>query len=45
MALLVTIFLFNEKDNTSDINLIKNPVLHLKTEYIEVRHYFIGDHV
>ena len=32
-------------DNTSAINLIKNPILHSRTKYIEVRYHFIRDHV
>jgi hypothetical protein len=32
-------------DNTSSIMISKNPVLHARTKYIEIRHYFIRDHV
>lgn len=32
-------------DNISAINLTKNPILHSKTRHIEIRHYFIRDHV
>jgi len=32
-------------DNTSVINLTKNPVQHLRTKHIEIRHHFIKDHV
>ena len=32
-------------DNTSAINLIKNPIQHSRTKHIEVRHHFIRDHV
>jgi len=32
-------------DNTSAINLIKNPVQHSRTKHIEIRHHFIRDHV
>ena len=32
-------------DNTSAINLSKNPVLHSRTKYIEIRHHFLRDHV
>lgn len=32
-------------DNTSVINLTKNPVLHSHTKYIEIRHHFLQDHV
>ena len=32
-------------DNTSAINISKNPVLHSRTKYIEIRHHFLRDHV
>jgi len=32
-------------DNTSSINLTKNPIQHSKTKHIEIRHHFIRDHV
>jgi len=32
-------------DNTSTINLSKNPVLHSGTKHIEIRHHFLRDHV
>ncbi|MCH88858.1 putative gag-pol polyprotein [Trifolium medium] len=32
-------------DNTSAINLSKNPVLHSRTKHIEIRHHFLRDHV
>lgn len=32
-------------DNTSAINLTKNPILHSKTKHIEIRHHFIRDYV
>ena len=32
-------------DNTSAINLSKNPVMHSRTKHIEIRHHFIRDHV
>ena len=32
-------------DNTSAINLTKNPIQHLRTKHIEIRHRFIRDHV
>jgi len=32
-------------DNTSVINLTKNPIEHSRTKHIEIRHHFICDHV
>jgi len=32
-------------DNTSVINLTKNPVQHSRTKHIEICHHFIRDHV
>jgi len=32
-------------DNTSGINLTKNPVQHSRTKHIEIRHHFTRDHV
>ena len=32
-------------DNTSAINLSKNPILHSRTKHIEIRHHFLKDHV
>ena len=32
-------------DNTSAINLSKNPIMHLRTKYIEIKHHFLRDHV
>jgi len=32
-------------DNTSAINLTKNPIQHSKTKHIEICHHFIRDHV
>ena len=32
-------------DNTSAINLTKNPIQHSKTKHIEIRHHFVRDHV
>ncbi|KAL2327527.1 hypothetical protein Fmac_020954 [Flemingia macrophylla] len=32
-------------DNTSAINITKNPIMHSRTKHIEVRHHFIRDHV
>jgi len=32
-------------DNTSAINLTKNPTMHSKTNHIEIRHNFIRDHI
>lgn len=31
-------------DSTSAISVAKNPVLHSKTKYIEVRYHFLRDH-
>jgi len=32
-------------DNTSAINLTKNPIQHSKTKHIVIRHHFIRDHI
>ena len=32
-------------DNTSAINLTKNPIQHSRTKHIEIRHHFIREHV
>ena len=32
-------------DNTSAINLSKNPVHHSRTKHIEVRHHFLRGHI
>src|SRR4051794_8666846 len=32
-------------DNTSAINVSKNPVNHSRTKHIDVRHHFLRDHV
>ena len=32
-------------DNTSAINLSKNPIHHSRTKHIEIWHHFIRDHV
>ena len=32
-------------DNTSAINLSKNPIQHSRTTYIEIRRHFLCDHV
>ena len=32
-------------DNTSSINVSKNPVHHSRTKHIDVRHHFLRDHV
>ena len=32
-------------DNTSAINLSKNPIQHSRTKHIEIRYHFLRDHV
>ena len=32
-------------DNTSAINLSKNPIMHSRTKHIDIRHYFLRDHI
>ena len=32
-------------DNTSAINLSKNPIQHSLTKHIEIRHHFLRDHI
>ena len=32
-------------DNTSAINLTKNPIQHSRTKHIDIRHHFIREHV
>ena len=32
-------------DNTSAINLTKNPIQYFRSKYIEIRHHFIREHV
>ena len=32
-------------DNTSAINLSKNPIRHSRSKHIEIRHHFIREHV
>jgi len=32
-------------DNTSAITLSKNPVMHSRTKYIEIRPHFLRDHI
>ena len=32
-------------DNTSAINISKNPIQHSRTKHIEIRHHFLRDHV
>ena len=32
-------------DNTSAINLTKNPIMHSRTKHIDIRHHFLRDHV
>ena len=31
-------------DNTSAINLSKNPIQHSRTKHIDIRHHFLRDH-
>ena len=31
-------------DNTSAINLSKNPIQHSRTKHIDIRHHFLHDH-
>ena len=32
-------------DNTSAIQMSKNPVFHSRTKHIDIRHHFIRDHI
>jgi len=32
-------------DNTSAINLTKDPIQHSRTKHVEIHHHFIRDHV
>ena len=32
-------------DNTSAINFSKNPILHSRTKYIDIRHHFLRDYI
>ena len=32
-------------DNTSAINLSKNPIQHSRTKHIDIRHHFLLDHI
>ena len=32
-------------DNTSAIELAKNPIVHSRTKHIEVKHHFLHDHI
>ena len=32
-------------DNTSAINLSKNPIQHSRTKHINIRHHFLCDHI
>ena len=32
-------------DNTSAINLSKNPIQHSRTKHIKIRHHFLRDHI
>jgi len=34
-----------KSDNTSAINLTKNPIMHSRTKHIEIRHHFLRDHI
>ena len=34
-----------KSDNTSTLNISKNPIQHSRTKHIEIRHHFIRDHV
>ena len=32
-------------DNTSAINLAKNPIQHFRSKHIDIKHHFIRDHI
>ena len=32
-------------ENTSAINLSKNPIHHYRTKHIDIRHHFLPDHI
>ena len=32
-------------DNTSAINLSKNPILHSRAKHINIKHHFLHDHM
>ena len=32
-------------DNTSAVNLSKNPIQHSRTKHIDIRHHFLRDHI
>ena len=32
-------------DNTSEINLAKNPIQHSRSKHIDIKHHFIRDHI
>ena len=32
-------------DNTSAINLAKNPIQHSRSKHIDIKHHFIRDHI
>ena len=32
-------------DNTSPMNLTKNPIMHSRTKHIEIKHHFLRDHI
>ena len=34
-----------KSDNTNAINLSKNQILHLCAKHIDIRHYFLHDHM
>ena len=44
MVLTLNKFLPIKCDNTSAINLSKNPIQYSRTKHIEIRHHFLRDH-
>ena len=32
-------------DNTSAINLTKNPIMHSRSKHIKIRHHFLREHI